>query len=149
MTYEDGMTDAEIEQQVLRLAAAAMAKGDAATDIEKRALTAWQRQRRTLQLFQDEIATGSRAPSLAGPRAQMWCRVPLLHRLCNGYRFEILDGEKAEGLCTCTCHHLAVSGSHGASHTMNSTDDPIRFEMARQVSGELNSRAGLVDADGQ
>ena len=73
----------------------------------------------------------------AGPRAQIWCHTPFTHRMCSGYRFQILNGEKVEGLCTCTCHQSGERGIRGISHAQNMVDDPQRFERARLVSLEL------------
>ena len=72
-----------------------------------------------------------------GPRAQIWCHTPLTHWMCNGYRFELLNGVKAEGLCTCSCHASGMSGIRGTSHAHNMVDEPDRFERARQLSLEL------------
>lgn len=83
----------------------------------------------------------------AGPRAQIWCHTPLTHWMCTGYRFELLDGEKVEGLCTCTCHELEVRGIHGTNHYICMVEDPLRFEQAKQMSSIIHERAGLTDSD--
>jgi hypothetical protein len=83
----------------------------------------------------------------AGPRAQIWCHNGLTHWMCSGYRFDLLDGEKVEGLCTCTCHRTGARGIHGTSHAICMTDDPPRFERARQVSWQLHEAAGLTEKD--
>lgn len=83
----------------------------------------------------------------AGPRAQIWCHTSLTHWMCTGYRFDLLDGAKVEGLCTCTCHRSGTRGIHGVSHGVCMSDDPERFEQARIVSWQLHERAGLTDSD--
>ena len=83
----------------------------------------------------------------AGPRAQIWCHTPLTHWMCSGYRFELLDGVRVEGLCTCACHQIGERGIHGVSHAQNMADDPERFEKARLISWELHRRAGLTEDD--
>jgi len=67
--------------------------------------------------------------------------------MCNGYRFDRLDGVKVEGLCTCTCHRTGETGIHGTSHGMCMADNLKRFEQARLVSWQLHNRAGLTDID--
>lgn len=62
--------------------------------------------------------------------------------MCNGYRFDLLDGVKVEGLCTCTCHRSGEQGIHGISHGLCMADDPGRFERARLISWQLHDRAG-------
>ena len=80
--------------------------------------------------------------------AQIWCHTPLTHWMCNGYRFDRLDGEKVEGLCTCTCHWSGADGIHGASHGICMSEDPDRFEKARLTSWELHESKGLTDDAG-
>ena len=53
--------------------------------------------------------------------------------MCTGYRFELLRGVKAEGLCTCSCHGSGIRGIRGTSHAQNMVDDPTRFEEARLI----------------
>ena len=67
--------------------------------------------------------------------------------MCTGYRFDLLDGEKVEGLCTCTCHRSGERGIHGVSHSTCMAVDPERFEEARLISWELHERTGLTDSD--
>lgn len=81
----------------------------------------------------------------AGPRAQIWCHTPLTHWMCNGYRFDLLDGVKVEEVCTCTCHSSGMRGIRGISHAENMVDDPNRFEQARLISLEFHKRAGLTE----
>ena len=83
----------------------------------------------------------------AGPSAQMWCHTPLTHWMCNGYRFDLLDGMKVEGLCSCDCHRAGEfrRGSfgeaiHGPSHGICMSEDPERFERARVISWKLHER---------
>lgn len=77
-----------------------------------------------------------------GPRAQIWCHTPLTHWMCNGYRFELLDGSKVEGVCTCTCHATGATGIRGASHAWNIVDDLARFERASQITSGLFKGSG-------
>lgn len=85
--------------------------------------------------------------NVAGPRTQIWCQALLTHWMCNGYRYALLDDEKVEGLCTCTCHLIGVRGIHGTSRGICMADDPERFEQARLVSWQLHERAGLSESD--
>ena len=80
----------------------------------------------------------------AGPNAQTWCHTPLTHWMCTGYRFDLLDGVKVEGLCSCDCHKSGQfragslgSAFHGTTHAVCIGDDPERFERARVVSFKL------------
>ena len=57
--------------------------------------------------------------------------------MCTGYRFDLLHGQKVEGLCTCSCHGGESGGIRGISHAQNMVDDPQRFELARLWSAEL------------
>ena len=70
-----------------------------------------------------------------GARAQIWCRTPLTHGLCSGYRFELLEGQKVEGLCTCTCHSAAVL----------MIEDLKRFDQAQSVSSLLDENFKLTE----
>lgn len=72
-----------------------------------------------------------------GSRAQIWCHTPLTHWMCSGYRFDLLHGQKVEGLCTCSCHEGESRGIRGISHAQNMVDDFQRFELARLWSAEL------------
>ena len=82
-----------------------------------------------------------------GPRAQMWCHIPVAHWMCSGYRFDLLDGRKVEGLCTCGCHHSGTTGIRGTSHAQNMVEDRARFEQARLISLDLHEKAGLSEGD--
>ena len=70
-----------------------------------------------------------------GSRAQIWCHTPFTHGLCSGYRFELLEGQKVEGLCTCTCHSAAVL----------MIEDLKRFDQAQSVSSQLDENLKLTD----
>lgn len=84
----------------------------------------------------------------AGPKAQIWCHTRFTHWMCSGYRFDILEGKKVEGLCTCTCHYTGAEGRYkGISHAQNMVDDPERFERARLIDFKLHDQAGLTDDD--
>ncbi len=81
-----------------------------------------------------------------GSRAQIWCHTPLTHWMCNGYRFELLGGEKVEGLCTCSCHEDDSGGIRGTNHMANVVDDSARYMAAKRVSSELDPEAS-ADAE--
>ncbi len=61
--------------------------------------------------------------------------------MCNGYRFELLGGEKVEGLCTCSCHEDHSGGIRGTNHMANVVDDAARYMAAKRVSSELDPEA--------
>jgi hypothetical protein len=67
----------------------------------------------------------------------MWCHTPLTHWMCGGYRYELLDGEKVESLCTCSCHHVGQRGIRGTSHGSNMGAGIDRYERARSVNARL------------
>jgi hypothetical protein len=67
--------------------------------------------------------------------------------MCNGYRFDLLDGVKVERNCTCTCHGSGVRGIRGTSHAQNMVDDPHRFEQARLVGWKLPTRSGHTEEE--
>ena len=73
----------------------------------------------------------------------MWCHFRLTHRLCNGYRWETLEGALVESLCTCTCHKLGEGG--GNRHLLNMIDDSERFRRARLISQQIEE----LEADGK
>ena len=86
----------------------------------------------------------------AGPNAQIWCRTPLTHWMCSGYRFDLLDEMKVEGQCSCYCHRAGEfkAGSlseafHGTSHGICMADNPERFEQARLLTVQLYEKRGL------
>ena len=82
-----------------------------------------------------------------GSRAQIWCHTPLTHWMCTGYRFDLLHGQKVEGLCTCSCHGNESGGIRGISHAQNMVDDPQRFELARVRSAELAVESGQSEEE--
>jgi len=86
----------------------------------------------------------------AGPNAQIWCHTFLTHWMCSGYRFDLLDEVKVEGLCSCDCHQSGQyrRGSwgealHGTSHGICMGEDRERFERARFTTSELYERGFL------
>ena len=84
---------------------------------------------------------------IPGSRPQIWCHIPFTHWMCSGYRYELLDGVKVEGLCTCTCHQSGERGIRGISHAQNMVDVPERFEKARLISLELEKRSGHTEGE--
>ena len=55
--------------------------------------------------------------------------------MCTGYRFDILMGEKVEGLCSCTCHNAVSLMVY----------DLDRFRQASETSSQLDE---LTKIDG-
>jgi len=50
----------------------------------------------------------------------------------------MLNGEKVEGLCSCSCHYSDSVGIKGTSHAVNMVDDPERFSKALAISKKLS-----------
>ena len=82
-----------------------------------------------------------------GSSAQIWCHTPLTHWMCNGYRFDLIDGVKVEQVCTCTCHGSGVHGIRGTSHAQNMVEDPHRFDQARLIGWELLRRSRHIEEE--
>lgn len=70
----------------------------------------------------------------AGPAARAWCRTPLTHWKCSGYRTDHLSFGEVEGICSCTCHRLGSHAISGRSRAQQGAEDPERYERAVTAS---------------